>query len=106
MAYTAYTTSGTYWTVRKRGRWYLVCRLEAGTYREVEKYGWYRKPGAAATAVGALTYRDALAEAKDVLRDSLQARLDEIGLGAVPKPDRGGAEQPADAIEVDEDDEE
>ncbi len=97
MAYTAYTRDGTYWTLRTRGKWYLVLKLESGTYREVDRYGWYRRAGAAATAVGALTYREALSEATDVIRDSLQSRLDEIGLGAIPKPDRPGKDQPPDA---------
>lgn len=97
MAYTAYTQDGTYWTLRKRGQWFLVLRLESGTYDEVERYGWYRRAGAAATAVGALTYRVALHEATNIIRDGLQARLDEMGLGAIPKPDRPGTETPRDA---------
>lgn len=84
MAYTAYTQDGTYWTLRKRGQWFLVSRLESGTYEEVERYGWYRRAGAAATAVGALTYRVALQDATKLIRDGLQARLDEMGLGAIP----------------------
>ncbi len=96
MAYTAYTRDGTYWTLRTRGKWYLVLKLESGTYREMGRYGWYRRAGAAATAVGALTYQEALSEATDVIRDSLQSRLNEIGLG-IPKPDRPGKDQPPDA---------
>lgn len=95
MAYTAYTRAGTYWTLRKRGDWYLVCLLRSGTYEEVDRYGWYRRAGAAATAVGALTYRTALAEVRDSIRDDLQRRLDEIGLGSVPAPDRPASDTPA-----------
>jgi hypothetical protein len=105
MAYTAYTQDGTYWTLRKRGNWFLVLRLESGTYSEVERYGWYWRAGAAATAVGALTYRVALQEAKDIIRDGLQQRLDEMGLGAVPKPDRPGGDTPGDAAPEEDDDE-
>lgn len=105
MAYTGYTQDGTYWTLRKRGQWFLVIRLRSGSYDEVERYGWYRRAGAAATAVGALTYRVALQEATDIIRDGLQARLDEMGLGAVPKPDRAGTDTPKDAA-AEEDDEE
>ncbi len=86
MGSTAYTRDETYRTLRKRGNWYLDCRLTSGSFAEVERYGWYRKPGVAATAVGASTYRAALGETTDVIRDSLQQRLDEIGLGAIPKP--------------------
>lgn len=99
MAYTAYTRAGTYWTLRKRGSWYLVCLLRSGSYEGVDRYGWYRRAGAAATAVGALTYRAALTEATEVLRDGLQSRL---GLGAIPKPDRSAADAPADAGLADE----
>jgi len=105
MAYTGYTQDGTYWTLRKRGKWFLVLRLESGSYGEVERYGWYRRAGAAATAVGALTYRVALQEATDIIRDGLQARLDEMGLGAVPKPDRPGTETPGDAVPEGDDEE-
>jgi hypothetical protein len=101
MAYTAYTRAGTYWTLRKRGSWYLVLLLRSGTYEEVDRYGWYRRAGAAATAVGALTYRAALIEATEVIRDGLQSRLDEMGLGAVPQPDRPASESP---VEVDVED--
>ncbi len=38
-----------------------------------------------------------------MLRDGLQSRLDEIGLGAVPKPDRPAADAPVDAGPEDED---
>ncbi len=105
MAYTGYTQDGTYWTLRKRGKWFLVLRLESGSYGEVERYGWYRRAGAAATAVGALTYRVALQEATDIIRDGLQARLDEMGLGAIPKPDRPGTETPGDAVPEGDDEE-
>jgi hypothetical protein len=97
MAYTAYTRAGTYWTLRKRGSWYLVLLLRSGTYEEVDRYGWYRRAGAAATAVGALTYRAAIVEATDIIRDGLQSRLDEMGLGAVPKPDRPASDAPVEA---------
>lgn len=103
MAYTSYTRDGTYWTLRKRGQWFLVLRLQSGSYAEVERYGWYRRAGAAATAVGALTYRSTLQEATAVIRDGLQQRLDEMGLGAVPTPDRPATDTPADAV-VEEDD--
>lgn len=95
MSYTSYAQDGTYWTLRKRGSWFLVIRLKSGTYSEVERYGWYRRAGAAATAVGALTYRLALEDAKTLIRDGLQAKLDELGLGVVPPPDR--KDTPADA---------
>lgn len=101
MAYTAYTQDGTYWTLRKRGSWYLVLRLTSGSYDEVERYGWYRRAGAAATAVGALTYRLALTEATEIIRDGLQKRLGEMGLGAIPKPDRAASDAPLD-IDSDE----
>lgn len=104
MAYTSYTKDGTYWTLRKRGSWYLVSRRASGTYAEVERYGWYRKAGSAATAVGALSYRVALLEATEAIRADLQKRLDEMGLGAIPKPDRPGGETPAGADAVDEED--
>ena len=106
MTYTSYTADGTYWTLRTRGRWFLVLRLESGTYAEVERWGWYRKAGAAATAVGALTYRSALEDARDSIRDGLQLRLDEIGLGVIPKPDRPGRDEPGDAGPPDSDQEE
>jgi hypothetical protein len=103
VAYTAYTRAGTYWTLRKRGDWYLVVQLRSGTYEEVDRYGWYRRAGAAATAVGALTYRSALAEVRDTIRDDLQRRLDEIGLGAVPTPDRPASDTPVDgSVEEDQ----
>jgi len=105
MAYTSYTQDGTYWTLRKRGPWFLVVRLRSGTYDEVQRYGWYRRAGAAATAVGALTYRVALQEATETIRDVLQARLDDMGLGAVPKPDRPASETPGDAAPEDDDSE-
>ncbi len=98
MAYTAYTRAGTYWTLRKRGSWYLVLQLRSGTYEEVDRYGWYRRAGAAATAVGALTYRAALSEITELIRDDLQSRLDEMGLGAVPQPDRPASETPPEAV--------
>ncbi len=101
MAYTGYTRDGTYWTLRKRGKWYLVLRLRSGSYAEVERYGWYRKAGAAATAVGALTYAVAISEATELIRDGLQQRLDEMGLGAIPKPDRSPAAPPEDADDGD-----
>lgn len=86
LAYTAKKTQdGTYWTLRKRGQWFPVLRLQSGSCAEIERYGWYRRAGAAATAVGALTYREALQEATDIIRDGLQQRLDEMGLGAIPK---------------------
>lgn len=97
MAHTAYTRDGTYWTVRKRGDWYLVSRRRSGTDDEVEQYGWYQRAGAAATAVGVLTYRLALQEATDEIRETLQARLAEIGLGMIPKPDRPAGDAPTDA---------
>lgn len=43
---------GTYWTLRKQGPWFLVVQLRSGTCDEVQRYGWYRRAGAAATAVG------------------------------------------------------
>lgn len=101
MAYTGYTRDGTYWTLRKRGSWYLVLRLRSGSHAEVERYGWYRKAGAAATAVGALTYAVALSEATELIREGLQQRLEEMGLGAIPKPDRPPATPPEDADEGD-----
>ena len=39
-AYTSYAADDTCWTLRKRGQWYLVCRLRKGSYNEVERYGW------------------------------------------------------------------
>ncbi|MEO3939339.1 hypothetical protein V3N99_21725 [Dermatophilaceae bacterium Soc4.6] len=96
MAYTAYTRDRTYWTLRTKGSWYLVLRLRSGSFEEVERYGWYRKAGAAATAVGALTYAVALNEATELIREGLQQRLDEMGLGAIPKPDRPAGNPPND----------
>lgn len=101
MAYTGYTRDETYWTLRKRGNWYLVLRLRSGSYEEVERYGWYRRAGAAATAVGALTYAVALSEATELIREGLQQRLDDMGLGAIPKPDRPATKPPEDADDGD-----
>jgi hypothetical protein len=106
VAYTSYTRDGTYWTLRKRGGWYLVSRRRSGTYEEVDRYGWYRRAGAAATAVGALTYRLALQEATEQIRESLQARLDEIGLGVIPKPDRAAGDAPSEAVAAEDEEEE
>ena len=38
-----------------------------------------------------------LEEATDIIRDGLQSRLDEMGLGAVAKPDRPASEAPVEA---------
>lgn len=99
--YTDYATDGTYWTLRKRGSWYLVARRASGTYEEVERYGWYRRAGAAATAVGLLSYRKGIVEGAGIVRDAVQAKIDELGR-LVPKPDKAPSEEP-DAGEPDED---
>lgn len=108
MAYTGYTRDGTYWTLRKRADWYVVCRLRSVTYDELERYGWYRRPGAAATAVGALSYRAALAEVRDTapndaVRGDAQRRLDEMPSDAVPEPDRAADDAPPESPEEDPD---
>ncbi|WP_091325691.1 hypothetical protein [Geodermatophilus ruber] len=102
MSYTAYTRDGTYWTLRKQQEWHLVCRLHSGTGEVVERYGWYRRAGAAGTAVGALAYRAALTEARDstrndAVRGDLQRRLDEMRPDAVPEPDHPANDPPAEA---------
>lgn len=95
MSFTSYTQDGTYWTLRTRESWFHVVRLTAGSLVEVERYGWYRKAGSAATAVGALTYRIAREDAQSLVQISLQAKLDELGLGLIPQPDL--IDTPADA---------
>jgi len=94
--YTEYAEDGTYWTIRKHGDWYRVARLEAGSYVEVERYGWYRRAGAAATAVGLLSYRAGLAAGMGMAHAAIQAKLDELDL-VLPMPDAGPGEEPTDA---------
>lgn len=101
--YTAYAQDDTYWTLRKRGNWYLVVRLQSGTYDEVERWGWYRRAGAAATAVGVLSYTKGIADGHTIIGAALQQKLAELGL-IVPAPDEGPAAQPTEAPA--EDDEE
>ena len=101
--YTAYAQDDTYWTLRKRGKWFLVLRLNAGTYDEVERWGWYRKAGAAATAVDLLSYTKGIADGNVIIASALQDKLNELGL-IVPKPDQGPKDEPAGAMEDDEDD--
>jgi hypothetical protein len=91
--YTNYSIDGTYWTLRKRGDWYLVARLQSGTYEEVERWGWYEKAGSAATAVGVLSYRKGLAESADEMKKAVDAKLEEL-TRAVPKPAAGPQEEP------------
>ena len=99
--YTAYTQDDTYWTIRKHGNWYRVARLRSGLYDEVERYGWYRSAGAAATAVGVLSYRKGLEDGHDMMRSVLEERLHGLGL-VIPRPDKGGkAKAPTDAPDED-----
>lgn len=99
--YTGYATDGTYWTLRKRGRWYRVVRLRSSTYDIVEDWGWYLRAGAAATAVGVLSYTKGMADGNTIIASALQEKLTELGL-VVPKPDKGPHEQPADAGDEDD----
>lgn len=92
--YTDYTTDSTYWTIRKRGNWYLVLKLQSGTYDEVDRWGWYSRAGAAATAVGLLSYQQGLSDGERMMREALQEKLSELGL-AVPKPDKPARDEPA-----------
>ena len=85
--YTAYSSDNTYWTLRKRGGWYLVLRLRSNTYEEVQRYGWYRRAGAAATAVGLLSYRLGLYDGTVAVKMALDGRL-ELLAKRLPKPDR------------------
>jgi hypothetical protein len=87
MSFISYSQDGTRWTLRTRGSWFLVVRLTAGSLCEVERDGWYRKAGLAATAVGALTYRMALQDTQSLVQIDLQAKLDKLGLGLIPQPD-------------------
>lgn len=89
--YTAYADDNTYWTLRKKGRWYLVSRRRSGTYADVERYGWYRRAGAAATAVGLLSYLKGLADGQQLVRTAIQQKLDELGM-TMPEPELVGEE--------------
>ena len=91
--YTDYAKDSTYWTIRKRGAWYLVARRKSGTYDEVERWGWYKRAGAAATAVGLLSYLQGLSDGESMMREALQEKLNDLGL-VVPKPEKAANEEP------------
>jgi len=92
--FTDYAQDSTYWTIRKRGSWYLVARRRSGSYEEVQRWGWYKRAGAAATAVGVLSYLKGLADGEAMMREALQEKLSQLGL-VVPMPDTGPETEPA-----------
>ncbi len=87
--YRRYSKDGTYWTVRKRGRYYEVVRLQPGTYEQVDSWGAYNSAGAAAGAAAELAYQQGVEDAQEDLRAKLHGVLAGMGLGpvAVPAPE-------------------
>lgn len=65
-----------------------MLRLKSGSYNEVERWGWYRRAGAAATAVSVLSYTKGIADGNLIIGAALQQKLHELGLVA-PRPDQG-----------------
>lgn len=91
--HTGYTQDGTYWTIRKRGKWFIATRLNSGRYDEVERWGEYKSAGAAATAVALQSYQKGLSDGEAMMRAVLQGKLKEIGL--IPQPDPEAPEDEA-----------
>lgn len=66
--YTDYTQDSTYWTIRSgaTGTWSHADSPERT--RRLKRWGWYRRAGAAATAVGVLSYLKGLREGESMMR--------------------------------------
>jgi len=84
--YRRYTSDDTYWTARKRGRFFEVVRLRTGTYEQVDSWGAYSSAGAAAGAAATLAYQQGQEDAQAAFTAKLHDVLATMGLGSVAVP--------------------